>query len=178
MKGITPPPRPDRGTVARFNPSGRRRWPLVILGFCIGVGSVLWVVGLILYVDHPGGFIGDSAFAEAANEACENAFSTFPPPSGADATFDERADAVEESHARLVALVDALGTLPVDATDRDEVAWWIARWRQFLAIGPEYAAAIRTGDRDIYRQIGDLGDEPARDVDDFARNNGIGACMI
>jgi hypothetical protein len=151
----------------------------VLLGFSIGVGAVLWVAGLILYVghDHPGGFIGDSAFAEAANEACENTFSTLAPPAGPDATFDERADAVEKSHARLVALVDVLRTLPVDATDRDEVAWWIARWRQFLAIGPEYAAAIRTGDPDIYTQIGDLGDEPARDVNEFARNNDIGACI-
>ncbi|HJR97440.1 MAG TPA: hypothetical protein VJ979_05995 [Actinomycetota bacterium] len=118
----------------------------MILGFCVGVWSVLWVAGLILYVghDHPGGFIGDSAFVEAANEACEKAFSTSAPPVRADATLDERADAVEEGHARLVALVDELSTVPVDARDRDEVAWWIAKWRQFLAVGPEYAAAIRT----------------------------------
>jgi hypothetical protein len=152
----------------------------VILGFGIGVGSVLWLAGMDLYVghDHPAGFIGDSAFAEAANEACEKAFSTFAPPAEADATFDERADAVEQSHARLVALVDELSTVPVDAPDRDEVAWWIARWQQFLAIGLEYAAAIRTGDRDVYAPIGDLGDEPARDVNEFARNNDIGACVV
>ena len=151
----------------------------MIFGFSIGVGAVLWVAGVIQYVSHddPGGFIGDRAFAEAANAACENVFSTSAPPAGPNATFDERADAVEESHARLVALVDKLGTLPVDATDQDEVAWWIARWRQFLAIGPEYAAAIRTGDPDIYTQVGDLGDEPARDVNDWARNNDIEACI-
>jgi hypothetical protein len=117
---------------------------------------------MVSYVghDHPGGFIGDSAFVEGANEAYQRAFSTFASPAGADASFDERAVAVEESHARLVALVDELSTVPVDATDRDEVAWRTARLRQVLAIGPEYAAAIRTGDRDAFTPIGDLGDEP------------------
>ena len=180
MKAVIPPPPPDRESSAGSSPPARRRWPLAILGFCFGAGSVLWVAGLILYVghDHPGGFIGDSAFMEAANDACEDALSTFPAPATEDATFDESADAVQETHARLVALVDELGTLPVGAADQDEVAWWIARWRQFLAIGPEYAAAIRTGNRDVYAPIGDLGDEPAQDVNEFARNNDIRACVI
>ena len=180
MNGAILPPRPDLGSVARSDPTGRRRWPLVILGFGIGVGSILWVAGLVLYVghDHPGDFIGDSGFVQAANDACESALSTFPPPAGADTTLDERADPVEASHARLAALVDELETIPVEATDRDAVAWWIARWRQLLAIGPEYAAAIRTGDPDVYTPIGNLGDEPAREVNEFARNNDISACVV
>jgi hypothetical protein len=152
----------------------------VLTGFSIGVVAVLWVAGLLLYVrhDHPGGFIDDDAFVEAANTACRDAFSTFPPPAGEDATFDERADAVDESHARLGVLVDELAVLSVDPTDRQEVAWWIARWRQFLAVGPEYAAAIRTGNRDAYTVIGDLGDEPAGDINEFAENNDIEACKV
>ena len=42
-------------------------------------------------------------------------------------TFDNRANTVEESTSQLVALVDELATIPVDAKDREEVAWWIAR---------------------------------------------------
>lgn len=180
MNDEVPPPRPDQNSFAHANPRGRRRWPLVLIGFLIGVGAVLWVTGLLLYVghDHPGGFIDDRAFSETANMACRNAYSTFPPPAEEHATLDDRANAVEESNARLGALVDELATIPVEATDRKEVAWWIARWRQFLAIGPPYAAAIRSGDPEIYTAIGELGDEPARDINEFAENNDIVGCRI
>ena len=179
MNGETPP-RPDQTSVVYSNPTGRRRWPLVLLGLFIGAAAVLWVAGLRLYVghDHPGGFIDDRAFTEAANTACTNAYSSFPPPAAENATFDNRANTVEESNALLVALVDELATLPVDARDREEVAWWIARWRQFVAVGPEYAAAILSGDQDVYEPIGNLGDEPARDINEFAENNDIEACKV
>jgi len=179
MRSVDPPPRPDQSPVSARTVL-RSRWPLALVGFGVGVGVVLLIGGLLSYVrhDHPGGFIDDRAFVEAANAACRNTRSALPPPAGESATLEDRAETVEEIYALFDALVADLADLPVVEMDREEVAWWIARWRQFLAIGPEYAAAIRTGDPEVYTVIGDLGDDPSREANEFADRNGLDACVF
>jgi hypothetical protein len=179
MRSADPPPRPDHGQVDS-SIGNRSRWPLVLLDFGIGVAAVLWIGGMILYVghDHPGGFIDDEGFVGAANILCRDTRAALPPPAGVSATLEDRARTLDIITIRFSALIDDLADVPVAASDEVEVAWWIARWRQFLAIGPEYAAAIRTGNRDVFTSIGDLGDAPARDVNDFASRNGLKACVF
>jgi hypothetical protein len=43
------------------------------------------------------------------------------------------------------------------------------------AVGAE---ALRTGDPEIFVPIGNLGDQPARDINTFATNNSIEACVM
>src|SRR6266508_3448833 len=155
------PARPDIQS-APVPPRGPRRWRWIVIGSIIGIGSVVWIAGFIAYAthDHPGGFIGDRGFIDAANAACRKARASLTPPAAPDATQDERA------------------VIPVRGGDRDEVRWWIARWRKLIAVGPKYAEALRTGDPEIYVPIGNLGDQPARDINSFATNNGIDACVL
>ena len=56
-------------------PGTPRRWRWVVIGSIIGIGSVVWIAGFIAYAthDHPGGFIGDRGFIDAANAACREA---------------------------------------------------------------------------------------------------------
>jgi hypothetical protein len=84
----------------------------------------------------------------------------------------------EAVHAWMTALLDELVVIPVRDGDGDEVRWWIARWRKLIAVGPKYAEAITTGDPEIYVPIGNLGDQPACDINTFATNNGIDACVL
>lgn len=173
------PARPDMQS-APVPPQRRRRCRWVVIGSFIGIGSVAWIGGFIAFAthDHPGGFIGDRGFIDAANAACRKARAALPPSAGPDASQEERARVVEAVHAWMTALVDELAVIPVPDGDRDEVRWWIARWRKLIAVGPKYAEAIRTGDPEIYVPIGNLGDQPARDINTFATNNGIDACVL
>jgi hypothetical protein len=172
------PERPDIAS-APVPPRGPR-WRWVVIGSIIGIGSIVWIAGFIAYAthDHPGGFIGDRGFIDAADAVCRKARASLPPPAALDATQEERARAVEAGHAWMTALVDELAVIPVQEADRDEVRWWIARWRALLAVGPKYAEALRTGDPEIFVPIGNLGDQPARDINTFATNNGIDACVV
>lgn len=173
------PARPDIQS-APVPPGAPRRWRWVVIGSIIGIGSVVWIAGFIAYAthDHPGGFIGDRGFIDAANAACREARASLPPRAAPDATQEERARVVEAVHTWMSALVNELAVIPVRDGDRDEVRWWIARWRKFIAVGPKYAEALRTGDPEIYVPIGNLGDQPARDINSFATNNGIDACVL
>jgi hypothetical protein len=178
MRGPVPA-RPDIQATP-VQPHRPRRWRWVVIGSIIVIGSIVWIAGFIAYAthDHPGGFIGDRGFIDAADAACRKARASLPPPAALDATQEERARAVEAGHAWMTALVDELAAIPVRDADRDEVRWWIARWRELLAVGPKYADALRTGDPEIYVPIGNLGDQPARDINTFATNNGIDACVV
>jgi hypothetical protein len=173
------PARPDIASMP-VPPRGPRRRRWVVIGSIIGIGSIVWIAGFITYAthDHPGGFIGDRGFIDAADAACRKARASLPPPAALDATQEERARAVEAGHAWMTALVDELAVISVQEADRDEVRWWIARWRELLAVGPKYAEALRTGDPEIFVPIGNLGDQPARDINTFATNNGIDACVM
>src|SRR6266540_1736455 len=116
------PARPDIQS-APVPPRGPRRWRWIVIGSIIGIGSVVWIAGFIAYAthDHPGGFIGDRGFIDAANAACRKARASLPPPAAPDATQEERARVVEAVHTWMSALVNELAVIPVRGGDRDEV---------------------------------------------------------
>lgn len=100
------------------------------------------------------------------------------PPAGQDASFDERADRVDRGTARLEEMVEKLRAIPVAAEDRAAVANWLGIWDEFLAVGPRYAAAIRTGNPELYEPIGNEGDRPITAINEFARANGLDQCAF
>ena len=98
-----------------------------------------------------------------------------PPPESP--TVEQRAKGVERMTSVFERLVARLRELaePGENATYDQ---WIEDWRDFLQVGPKYAAALRTGDPAVYKRAGNAGDKPAVLTNWFARVNEINTCIF
>jgi hypothetical protein len=167
-----PFPPPDRGS------SGARRW--VIRGL-IPLLVVTWLLGTWLYVNHRDSeLFGDKTFIAAANAACAGSKTKIDEQQrpGEDATSEERAASVERVAGILSDMARSLRALPVAAADAPAVSRWLDELDRFVAVGPRYAAAIRSGDERHAEDIGNEGDSPNHRFNVTARANGIDRCVL
>jgi hypothetical protein len=150
---------------------------LLVLAGCLVVAGIVWGSWLYSNRGQFDGVIGDEAFVEEANRICESAAEQGPEPAGDDASMAERAGTVEEGATVFGDMVQRLRALPVAREDQKEVEDWLDRWEELITVGHRYADAIRAESPE-FEKIGNEGDAPAGDVNTFARDNGIHACVF
>ena len=93
-----------------------------------------------------------------------------------DLSAAERADAVDATVDALAAMARDLRDIAPAGEDGEEVAAWLADWREVLQSGRRTADALRREDDDAARQAALDGQDPARAVNAFAGANGMPAC--
>jgi hypothetical protein len=72
----------------------------------------------------------------------------------------------------------SLRALPVGAANAPAARRWLDALDRFVAIGPRYAAAIRSGDERRAEDIANEGDAPSHRFNVTARANGIDHCVL
>jgi hypothetical protein len=143
----------------------------------VGLASLLFAAGLWAYAVHQHDEFFDSALASKANSIC---FSTKAelrtvsplPPSP---SFEERARQVErlnESFTRMVRQLRSLGQPGANAT----FDGWLDDWHEFIAVGANYAEAIRSGDPAICEPAGNRGGPI--ELNRIARANNMTDCIF
>jgi hypothetical protein len=75
-------------------------------------------------------------------------------------------------------LLANLHRIPVKATDADAVRGWLDEWEAFVRAGRVFSRALETGDPTIYRPAGNAADGPSIRINEFARYNGMDACIL
>lgn len=164
--------------------SGRGRWFLFIgLATAVILFGGFWAFGFWLYVTHEDpDFIGDERFIKLADQRCADAHREFEQvhPATEHATNEERAQVVDSTTAIFVGLVTDLNSMEpqVAPADAKVVRLWLESWDKFVGVGPEYAAAIRRGNRAEIDRVGDKGDEPNRYINEFAEANDMVNCVF
>jgi hypothetical protein len=120
----------------------------------------------------------ESDLAARANIVCAEFWTTHPggTPAGPDATFEERAQAVERLTTTLESLVIEMRGIE-GAADSRGFQLWLKDWDDFTSAGHEYAAAIRTGDQKKRERAGNKGDAPNYWMGRTAVSNGITECL-
>ena len=135
------------------------------------------VAAVVTFATNAPAAVSDEAFVARANAVCETAAGQRPTPAPADATMTQRADAVEASVNVLEAMVADLERMEVAAQDQAAVRAWLADWREMIAAGRRFAEAIRAEGPDA-AEVGNAADAPGMRVEEFARRNGLDACVF
>ena len=173
-EGVRPPPLPE----PYKGPSRIRR--LVLVGLIV-VLVALWVYGMVAYINHRDPeFFSDEAFLAKANAACaksQHLMNDREPP-GPNATADERAASVERIAAIFRDLSRDLHGIPITSVDADAKERWLSELDRFIAVGPRYAAAIRSGDKDRMTRVGNQGDDSNHWFNATARENDMKDCVF
>ena len=167
-----PIPPPHRG------PSRTRRW--VVRGL-IPFLVVTWLLGMWLYINHRDPeLFDDKAFIGAADAVCAQSQAKIAEqqPPGEDATLEQRAASVDRVASILTDMARSLHALPVDDIDAPAAGRWLRELDTFIAVGPRYAAAIRSGDERHAEDVGNEGDSPNHWFNETARANGIDHCVL
>jgi hypothetical protein len=192
-RGIPPPP-PGRGggggdghdDDALPAPSGtrrRRKWWL-IGGLAVLAAVAVTLAGEAMRPPSPGPrVLTDAHFVRLANDECAKTLPTLRPPDGG--PFGSAvsptlvASQIDKAAVGLDALADRLAAFPAAEIDRPHITTWLDGWRQYDAIGHQYAEYLR--------QHGASGKAPtmlksaaglAKTADNFARANGLDGCLF
>ncbi len=153
----------------------RRRWRGAILGVAV---PLILVTANCTYFTHTHDEFFDARLAREANEICaETKDELGEPPTYVGGDFERRAQKVEELADSLQAMTARLRAL-VPPGENEAFDRWIAHLDEMIALGRVYARAIRTGDPSIYEPAGNLGDAPARRVNQMARANRMPDCIF
>lgn len=162
-------------------PKRRPRWGRWLLWGLIPFLVVSWLLGMWLYINHRDPeFFDDKAFIGAADAVCAQSQTKIneQEPPGEDATLEQRAASVERVTSILSDMARSLRTLPVDDVDAPGAGRWLDELDTFVAVGPRYAAAIRSGDLRRAEEVGNEGDAPNHWFNATARENGIDHCVL
>lgn len=125
-------------------------------GWSIGrIAAVVVVLGMVLFwlwilsgapaKDNPDR-LRDRAFADRTEQRCRELTDQLDElPSALDAkSAAQRADQLEQSTAKVSAMVDAIeADAPTSGPDAVPVKGWIADWRTYIQDREDYAAALR-----------------------------------
>ena len=177
------PPGAIAREVATRKPRGKHWLALLVAAMILFVG--VSYKGLTAKPDLPDRSIFDAQFIAAANDTCRDEIvalkSERPRPGSREGrdpgSHDDVARTVEDVAKRLDAIADRLRRLPVLAEDEADVAGWLADWDRYIALGHDYAAAVR----EDHRRQGDIAEEgvaTARRATLFAEANKLDACMF
>ena len=150
------------------------------------IGLVVFVAGIALFVwtsrtPRPARTISDRAFAAAATDACSGVIPRLrarPDQNRSEGRNEEATAArVDKAVAGLSDLVDELDALEVRPADRPEVERWLEAWRDYIAAGRRYAAAVRSDDADEFSAEAEASRTSLNAIGRFARANRIDACI-
>jgi len=166
------PPSPGPGTTPR-----RRRTIVALAAVIILIGMVASVEHFTR--DHPVRFT-DKSFTAGARSICAGVKSRINDrqPPGDDATPEERAQSVERIAGILGQMVNELRGVPVASIDARNVGRWLDDLEAFVAVGPRYAAAIRSRDPRRTEEVGNEGAAPIHRFNDAARTNDLTGCVL
>lgn len=141
--------------------------------------ATLTAVGVWLFLTHDDVEPLDPDVVRRANAICARAQAVLAARPALDEshTFEQRADRVDTITVVFEDVTARLRTLS-DAGEHAGYDEWMADWEEYVSVGPKYAAAIRTGDPDVYEPAGDEGDRPMTEVNRFARRNGMEDCVF
>jgi hypothetical protein len=174
-----------RGWIEWFvNGLRKRRRPLLIATAWIATIALLisgWAWFALVRNPRPVRTMTDPTFERSANALCA---SRIPKLRAVRREGDteknleqQTAKAVESAAGKLTALVSDLRGLSVEPRNASQVNAWFGHFDDYIAAGHHYAAALRTGNDDVFNRVDDEGIAPLKAISHFARANHIDACI-
>lgn len=157
----------------------RRRGLAVFIAIsALGAGAVVFKYRSSIFPADP--TITDTAWISAADRVCGDRIAKLQEQRDEEskADDDEAANAARIGRAAdgLTKVVADLRELRPNAANRAEVDAWLDQWDKFIEAGRDYAAALRRGDPDEYREVAKRGQDPAEAIRTFAFRNRIANC--
>jgi hypothetical protein len=158
-----------------------RKWWFFAAAAVIAALAVAFV-GEALRPPSPGPrVLTDSHFVKLANDLCAKTLPNLRPPDagpmGSALSPTVVAAQIDQAAQGLDVLANQLAALPAAPVDQPHIAGWLGAWRQYNAIGHQYAAELRshpaTGKAPPVLQTGV---RLATTIDNFARANGLTGC--
>ena len=174
-----------RGWIEWFlNGLRKRRRPLLIATAWIATIALLisgWAWLALVRNPRPARTMSDPSFERAANALCAN---RIPKLRAVRRQGDTESDleqqtakAVENAATKLTGVVAELRGLSVQPRNSSQVDAWFGHFDDYIAAGHHYAAALRTGNENVYNRVDDEGIAPLKAISHFARANHIDACI-
>jgi hypothetical protein len=120
----------------------------------------------------------DRSFARAADARCAAAGTLLGPDAGRAMKGDAEAERIERITAAWAATGDDLRALPVRREDAERVDGWLSTWDRWVALGAEYAGALREGADDDARAILAEASELKTSLRRFAVVNDMPGCAF
>jgi hypothetical protein len=137
------------------------------------------VAGACANTSKPAATINDPVFVRQANAVCRPAVPKLRAPDRkATSTTQLRASTIDGTADGVAAVAAELKQLPVRSQDRARVKAWLADWDRFVAVGHQYAAAVKADDPERYTRIDDQAVDLAERIGRFAKGNGIDDCIL
>ncbi len=120
----------------------------------------------------------DAGLARRADATCARGKADIArlAPAPPSASFEERAQRVEQGADALDRVVGALRALAPAGQDA-AFDHYVTTWQQFNVVGRQYATAIRTGDPSVYQPAGNRGDAMTVELNRIAKANGLSSCL-
>jgi hypothetical protein len=149
------------------------------LGGAAAVLVLTWAAVACTDNSRPAATIDDPAFVRQANAVCRTTVPKLRAPDRkGPSTTDLKPTTINATADGLAAVAAELRTLPVQPDDQARVRAWLADWDRFIAVGHQYAAAVKAGDDERYTQIDDDAIDLAQRIGRFARGNRIDECIL
>jgi len=156
-----------------------RRVALWVTVVIVGGAVAVWVLGFFLYATHGHDEFFDDRLAARAEPVCARAQEKLRTDESLpeDPTGEDRAQVVERTTEVFAQMRDELRQLQRPGTNEsfDE---WLRTLDEYVELGPRFAAALRTGNPDIYEPVGNEGDRPATLMNRIARANDMDDCVF
>ena len=172
------PERPSSG------PGSRRRWYL-LAGGALFFGLLLLSVPAWLGsgIEIPPRTVSDAGFTGRADAVCAAAIPKLRedrPESREDTGTPEAfAARIERAAAGLTAVAADLRGIPVaTAGEGAEIDRWLDDWDAYIAVGHQYADAIRAEDDKQSKEFGSQGQALAKRVFAFSKGNDMPSCTF
>lgn len=148
--------------------------------------TILAVIGVLLCAfvwftipKRPARSVSDTNFLAKSERICDNVVPTLRAERKPERKLsdDEVANRIDEVANKLTVMVSDLRDLPVAAADQAAAKRWLANWDKYIAVGRQYADAIRDGDGEVAEQVRRRGDDADRALGRFASGNRIDSCI-
>lgn len=174
-----------RGWIDWFlNGLRKRRRPLLIATAWIASIALLisgWAWFALIRNPRPARTMTDPTFERSANALCASRIPKLRAvrrQGDTDKDLEQAtAKAVENAASKLTSVVAELRGLSVETKNATQVSAWFSHFDDYIKAGHDYAAALRTGNADVYNRVDDEGIAPLKAISHFARANHIDACI-
>ena len=157
----------------------RKLWAWIAGGLVVGIFvAAVYVYGFWAYLTHEHDDFFDRDLARKVNIECAGTAAEVAeiPPLPPSPTPSERAQRVEAGSDAFARMTKRFRPLS-PARESETFDRWVEVWREFIVLGRRFAAAIRTGDPSVYEPAGNLADDPALELAQIARANGMEECL-
>lgn len=165
-------------------PGPRRRWYLLAAGALVfGILLISVPAWLRSGIEIPPQTVSDARFTSRADAACKAALPELRKdrpesrePTGTPAAFAGR---IERAAAGLTAVARDLRDIPVaTAAEGAEIDRWLDDWDAYIAIGHQYADAVRAKDDKQSEGLSAQGQVLAKRIFAFSKGNDMPSCTF